>query len=122
MTKRPSPAARTAERPVPGDRRRAIRGATSLFVLLAACRAPARLAPDADLVPCPLTERANAILAHVVEDCGSADGRWRHDLGPGCPRIWAVRFGLTAGLRRDRDDLLELARVTAAREGPTPAT
>ncbi|MBL8862015.1 MAG: hypothetical protein JNK02_08370 [Planctomycetes bacterium] len=93
-----------------------MRLAACILLGLTACRAPARLAPDADLVPCPLTERANAILVRLVEDCGSADGRWRHDLGPGCPRIWAVRFGLTAGLRRGRDDLLELARVTAARQ------
>ncbi len=93
-----------------------VQACTLLVLALGACRAPVQISANEDLVPCPLAARADALLGELVRDCGSRDGRWRHDLGPGCARIWAVRFGLTAGLRRDRKDLLALARATADRQ------
>lgn len=87
-----------------------------LLVAAAGCSAPPGRSPDAEIVPCPLNDRANSVLRCVIEECASSHGEWSHDLGPGCPRIWAVQFGLTAGLRRQRDDLRELAEVTASRQ------
>lgn len=95
-------------------------GRTSFFVSLvvahAGCAAPTQRQPDAEVVPCPLNEIANAILRNVVEECASSHGDWAHDMGPGCPRIWATQFGFTAGLRRGREDLIELAETTADRQ------
>lgn len=85
-------------------------------VLLASCRAPGRRSLEAELVPCPLSETASTLLHRVIRDSASSDGRWAHDLGPGCPRIWATHLGLGAGLRREREDLIHLGEVTASRQ------
>lgn len=101
-----------AERPTPCR-------ALAMLCLLSAsggCFAPPQRAPDADLVPCPLSARANVVLRSVIEESASSDGRWAHDMGPGCPRIWATQFGLVGGRRRGREDLIDLAEITASRQ------
>ena len=94
-----------------------MRRCVTILLLLGAgsCSAPPQRSPDAEIVPCPLNDRANTVLRNVIEECASSHGEWAHDMGPGCPRVWAVQFGYTAGLRRQRDDLTDLAEVTASR-------
>lgn len=94
--------------------------AVALFVIFEAsvggCALPARRAPEADVVPCPLNARANLVLRNLVERCALPGGGWDRDMGPGCPRIWAPQFGLMAGTRRQREDLIALGERTIARE------
>ncbi len=89
---------------------------TITALIAAGCFAPERREPDADVVPFHLNDAANTVLRNVITECGSSRGQWAHDMGPGCPRIWATRLGLTAGLRRQRDDLVALGRATARRQ------
>jgi hypothetical protein len=77
------------------------------------CSSLASPSEDDHVVRAPISQRANAVLASVVAECGSSSGRWRWSLSPGCSSIWATQFGYRAGLRRHRDDLIEIGRVTA---------
>lgn len=79
-----------------------------------------RLPPDEHLVACPLNAPANKVLKSAIETCRKGGGTWSDDMGPGCTPLWAIQFGMRAGLRRGRGDLVELGRATA-RALPTEA-
>jgi len=89
------------------------RFASALTIAAAAgCSSPVHIEPDEHLVQVPLGAPANEILRNLVLECGSADGSWTHDMGPGCTPVFAAQFALRAGLRRQRDDLIEIGRRT----------
>jgi len=71
--------------------------------------------PGDHVVAAPISKRANEVLRNLILEYGSSEGRWLRCMSPGCTQIWATQFGYRAGIRRDRDDLLELAQVTAGR-------
>ena len=86
-----------------------------LLAVVVGCSGLERLGPADHVVAAPISVRANEVLKHLVLDYGSQDGRWGGCMSDGCVQIWATQFGYRAGRRRNRDDLLELGEVTAAR-------
>jgi hypothetical protein len=86
------------------------------WLLASACSGLDELAPDEHVVAAPISARANVVLRHVVEDYASRCGEWGGSMSPGCAEVWATQFGYRAGVRRERDDLIELGEVTAGRE------
>jgi len=87
----------------------------ALLVLFTACSGPGELAPDDHVVRAPISEKADVILANLLEK-GMVGNRWRDEMSPGCSTIWATQFGFRSGLRRGRDDLVFIGEVTAAAE------
>jgi len=79
------------------------------------CSSLEPLPPADHVVRAPISDRANAVLRNDVTEFGSDDGRWKGSMSPGCTVIWATEFGYRAGVRRDRDDIVAIGRVTARR-------
>lgn len=90
--------------------------AVTTLLVVVACSSLERIPPSDHVVAAPISARANVVLRSLVTEFGSDDGRWRSCMSAGCAPIWATQFGYRAGTRRQRDDLLALGEVTAARE------
>lgn len=84
-------------------------------ILFSSCTVPCRIPADDHVVQSTSTvcARANQVLKHLVMEYGSSSGRWKGNMSRGCAEIWACQLGFRAGLRRSREDLLLLARLTA---------
>ena len=67
-------------------------------------------------VPRLIQARVDVVLRNLLTECGMEDGRWRHDMGPGCTMIEAAVFGYRVGVRRSRQDLIGIGERTAAAE------
>jgi hypothetical protein len=66
------------------------------------------------VVRAPISERGNAVLENLILEYGYADGAWGGCMSAGCAPIWATQFGFRAGTRRNRRDLIDLAKRSAA--------
>jgi hypothetical protein len=83
-------------------------------VLAVSCSSPLRRDPRDAIVPAPIAAKANAVLAAVGGECAARDGTWANEMSPGCAIIWAAQLGYGAGLRREREDLVEMGRRTVS--------
>ncbi|MFH1231941.1 MAG: hypothetical protein V1709_10650 [Planctomycetota bacterium] len=72
-----------------------------------------RMPLNEHIVPAPISSRANIIITNLITECGTTQGVWVNEVSSGCTTIWATQFGLRAGLRRNRDDIIQIGRVTA---------
>jgi hypothetical protein len=87
----------------------------TLVLITLSCSSFERMPPADHVVRAPISDRANVVLSNLVTEYGSADGRWKGCMSPGCTQIWAVQFGFRAGVRRDRDDVVAVGSATAER-------
>ena len=49
-----------------------------------------------------------------ILEYGAQNGRWGGCMSTGCVQIWATQFGYRAGVRRGRDDLVEIGVMPPA--------
>jgi hypothetical protein len=90
---------------------------TVLSVILLALSGCTSLNPvdyDEPIVRAPVSDRANHILANLIEECPIVNGYWRNDLD--CTAIQTAVFGYGVGKRRDRKDIIRIGKISAKNE------
>ena len=69
---------------------------------------------DEPIVRAPVSDRANLVLANLIEECPIVSGYWRNDLD--CTAIQTAAFGYGVGKRRDRKDIIRIGKISARNE------
>lgn len=69
---------------------------------------------DEPIVRAPVSDRANLILANLIEECPIVNGYWRNDLD--CTAIQTAAFGYGVGKRQDREDIIRIGKISAKNE------
>ncbi|MHC4442616.1 MAG: hypothetical protein ACYTF1_08245 [Planctomycetota bacterium] len=87
------------------------------MVTLGGCR-HADLVNHCDhVVASPISRRANIVLANLIQDCPTTTGKWvPHRGDPGCVELFGTLFAYRTGVRRKRDDLVVIGRLSAKNE------